>query len=98
MLCMNFLSFLRVFNTFKYRDRTTIITDILKTLKESKGGKRKTQIMQSANLNYVQMNKYLRYLLHRGFLRITDRGDVAITEEGARFLQFLEFQEIQPIV
>lgn len=84
------LSFLRA---FKYRDRMTIIGEILKTVKESKGIKKKTQIMQSANLNYTQLDKYLRYLLHRGFLRITEKGEVQITEEGAKFLVYLEMQK-----
>jgi len=75
----------------------TIISDILKTLKNSKGGKRKTQIMQSANLNYTQMDKYLRYLLHYGFLELKENGKIEITNEGARFLLFLEAQKI-PVV
>ena len=85
-------------NSFKYRDRMTIIGDILKTLRKTKEGKRKTQIMQSANLNYVQMNKYLRYLLERGLLNFTDQGKVTITEEGIRFLQYLEAQRIKPLI
>ncbi|NIQ07533.1 MAG: hypothetical protein GWO20_17975, partial [Candidatus Korarchaeota archaeon] len=53
---------------FKYRDRLTIIIDILKAIKNSKKGRRKTQIMQSANLNYAQMKKYLSYLLDCGMI------------------------------
>ena len=85
-------------NSFKYRDRMTIIGDILKTLRKTKEGKRKTQIMQSANLNYIQMNKYLRYLLEHGLLNFTDQGKVTITEEGIRFLQYLEAQRIKPLM
>ena len=92
MICTSFPLFSRIFNAFKYRDRMTIVSDILKTVKESRSGKRKTQIMQSANLNYVQLDKYMRYLLKCGFLRITDKGKIYLTEEGGRFLLSLEYR------
>lgn len=98
MLWIKFPLFANILKAFKYRDRMTIIGDILKSLKNSRGGKRKTQIMQSANLNYVQLDKYLRYLLHHGFLKITEKGKIEITEDGARFLLFLEAQKIPAIM
>jgi predicted transcriptional regulator len=76
----------------------TIISDILKSLKESRGGKRKTQIMQSANLNYIQLDKYLRYLLHYGMLKFTEKGKIEITVDGAKFLIFLEAGKIPAIM
>lgn len=82
---------------FKYRDRAEIINDILKSIRESRWGRKKTQIMQTANLNHIQMNKYLRYLVSRGFLELTDKGNIVITEKGTRFLQFLEVQRTQVI-
>jgi predicted transcriptional regulator len=76
----------------------TIIGDILKTLKHSGNGKKKTQIMQSANLNYIQLGKYMRYLLHYGFVKFSDDGKIDITDEGAKFLLFLEGQKIPAIL
>ncbi len=88
------LKSLPVLHAFKYRDRTTIISDILKTVKTSKKGRKKTQIMQSANLNYAQTKKYLNYLTDCGFLVVTERQTYVITNEGSRFLQFVVIQKI----
>lgn len=93
MIWTSFPLFSRIFNAFKYRDRMTIINDILKTVKDARSGKKKTQIMQSANLNYIQLDKYMSYLLKCGFLRITDKGNFYITEEGGRFLLALEYRK-----
>lgn len=97
MIWIKFPSFPHILDAFKYRDRMTIISDILKSLKESRGGKRKTQIMQSANLNHVQLDKYLRYLLHNNMLKISEQGKIEITADGAKFLIFLEAGKI-PVV
>jgi len=83
-----------VSHVFKYRDRMAIIRDILETVKESKNGRKKTQIMQSANLNYAQTKKYLKYLTNCGFLLPTQRQTYTITNKGSRFLQFVELQKI----
>jgi len=80
---------------FKYRDRTTIINDILQTVRKSKNGRKKTQIMQSANLNSIQTKKYLNYLTNYGFLVITEKQTYAITSKGSKFLQFVEIQRIR---
>ena len=83
-------------NSFKYRDRMTIVIDILKAVRNSGNGKRKTQIMQSANLNCAQMKRYLDYLTDRGLIRITDEeSKFKITNKGFRFLSSLQIQEIQ---
>ena len=84
-------------NMFKYRDRTMIMADILKTVKNSKRGRRKTQIMQAAKLNYVQTKKYLNYLMNYGFLVVTAKETYIITEKGAKFLQLLEMQKLRTI-
>ena len=47
---------------FKYRDRISIVKDILDTVNETPHGKTKTSIMRSANLNFDQVNKYLDML------------------------------------
>ena len=80
---------------FKYRDRVTIILDILTTVRNSGKGRRKTQIMQSANLNYTQANKYLRYLSNQGFITIMERSKYFITDKGSKFLQLAEIQKMQ---
>ncbi|MCW3994042.1 MAG: winged helix-turn-helix domain-containing protein [Candidatus Bathyarchaeota archaeon] len=79
---------------FKYRDRTTIMTDILDTVRNSRGGKKKTRIMQSARLNHVQTEKYLNYLVGCGYLVGTDKKTYVITKGGSRFLQLIEMQKV----
>jgi len=94
------MSKLKFFTPFKYRDRVSIISDILKAVKDSPGkGKRKTQIMQSANLNYLQMKKYLNYLLNCGFLVVTEKETYVVTAEGSRFLrwQLAEIERLRRI-
>lgn len=85
-------------HAFKYRDRVAIIGDILKIVKNSKEGRRKTQIMQSANLNYIQTKKYLNYLLSWGFLVVTERETYVITKEGSKFLQLVEVRRIHSLM
>ncbi|MGC8895370.1 MAG: DUF4364 family protein [Candidatus Bathyarchaeia archaeon] len=75
----------------------TIIGDILKSIKESRNGRKLSQIMQSANLNYIQTKKYLNYLLNCGFLVVTEKETYTITSNGLKFLQFVEIQRIHMI-
>jgi len=88
---------------FKYRDRTSIISDILKIVTNSAGkGKRKTQIMQSANLNFDQVNKYLSFLISNGYIRIErsemHRGPVyRATSKGLNFVKLLETENLRMI-
>ena len=82
------LSFDSLFSLFKKRDRATIIADILKSASYSKG-KRKTNIMQSANLSTEQMNKYLDLLLRNGYL-ILNGCRYKPTSKGLKFLENLE--------
>jgi len=83
-----------VSHAFKYRDRVTIVFDILSSVRNSKEGRRKTQIMQSANLNYAQTKKYLNYLTDCGFLMVTDRQIYVITGKGSEFLLLARMQKI----
>lgn len=94
---LKFSSSLQVVPAFKYRDRATIMSDILNTVKSSSGGKKKTNIMKSANLNYKQTKKYVNYLLDYGFLVRTERATYVITEKGARHLQLIELQKFHSI-
>jgi len=80
---------------FKYRGRVSIIGDILKTVRDSSGkGKRKTQIMQSANLNYDQVNKYLAFLISNGYIKV-ERSEMhggpvyRATSKGLNFVKLL---------
>ena len=75
---------------FKNRDSATIVADIIKALGENPRGKRKTKIMQSANLNYEQLNKYLDLLLRNGYVILQDGGMYKPTQNGLRFLKNLQ--------
>jgi len=97
LLWVNLSPFSLFLNAFKYRDRTTIIGDILRSVRKSRDGRKKTQIMQSAKLNYVQTKKYLNYLLNYGFLVVTEKETYVITEKGSKFLQLLEIQQLRSI-
>lgn len=77
-------------STFRHRSRLTIFADILKTTKESREGKNKTDIMLSANLNSSQANKYLDLLLINGFLRLDTKDRYKITKKGLEFIRTLE--------
>ncbi len=96
---MSYLSFgfgSQILRAFKYRDRTTIINDLLKTIKY-KREVRKTQIMQSANLNYIQTKKYLNYLMGCGLVIVTEKDTYMITEKGSKYLLLTEIQRISNI-
>ena len=67
------VEFGRIFlSTFKYRDRATIIGDILDTIYRDPKGKTKTSIMRATNLNFGQANKYLDSLILCDMVRATD--------------------------
>lgn len=58
------------------RSNIDIIADILRL--SQAGGKTeigKTEIMYSANMSYRQLQKYLEYLVRRGFLVVMDEPD-----------------------
>lgn len=54
---------------FKYRDRASIIVDILASIARDPKGTTKTSIMRRANLNFGQTNRYLQHLLLSGLIR-----------------------------
>lgn len=86
---------LSIFNAFKYRDRSTIVTDILKSVRSSRGLK-KTQIMQSARLNHIQTEKYLTYMIGCGFL-ISEKRTYVVTQKGSKYLQIVEMQTMSAL-
>jgi len=79
-----------ILQAFKKRDRPTIMADILKSVTGTQRGKRKTNIMQSANLSSDLVNKYLDVLLRNGFVVLADGYMYKPTSKGLRFLQNLE--------
>jgi predicted transcriptional regulator len=83
-----------VSHVFKYRDRTTIMIDILDTVRNSRKEKKKTHIMQSVKMNHLQTEKYLNYLVDRGYLVVTDKKTYVITKDGSRFMQLFEMQKV----
>jgi len=83
-------------NAFKYRDRTTIMADILKSVRSSRQGMRKTQIMQSARINHIQTEKYLGYLVNCGYI-VSERRTYVVTQKGARYLQIVEIQTMSSL-
>ena len=86
MLNLN-LSFL---NAFKYRDRSTIMTDILRSVHRNTGAK-KTQIMQRARLNHIQTQKYLNYMVGCGYI-YAEKSTFLLTDKGKKYLQVVEIQ------
>jgi len=96
MIHLNLFSvgFGRIFlSKFKYRDRATIVAEILDTIYRDPKGKTKTGIMRAANLNFAQANQYLNHLLLCDIVKATDplRSQEAaryrLTEKGSRFLK-----------
>ena len=81
---------------FKYRDRGTIIGDILDTIYRDPKGKTKTSIMRGANLNFKQVNKYLDFLVLCDAVRATsplrsqELARYRLTQKGLRFLRNTE--------
>jgi predicted transcriptional regulator len=51
------------------RNRYEVLAALVKS---SKGGARKTNLMFQANLSFVLLNKYLSFLLERGFIENRD--------------------------
>jgi len=75
--------------TLRHRDRATIFAEILKATK-SERGKKKTDIMRSVNLNYHQINKYLRLLLINGLLCVDTDERYKPTKKGLEIIEKLE--------
>ncbi len=74
---------------FAKRDRVSICLDILETLKNKREGRRKTNIMQSANLSTDQVGKYLELLYLNGMVK-KDGNIYQLTRRGVEFLETFE--------
>src|SRR3990170_6770936 len=81
---------------FKYRDRASIIGDIVDSVNGDPRGKTKTSIMRSANLSLDQTNKYIDLLMVCDMLRAADpmgsqeAGRYKLTEKGLKFAREFE--------
>ncbi len=67
----------------KYRDSLDIIADILKAVN---GHSSKSGIMEAANLNFYNVNSYVKTALSAGFLVVSDQ-EYEITSKGKDFLE-----------
>ena len=87
-------------SSFKYRDRATIIGDILDTIYRDPKGKTKTSLMRSTNLNFHQANKYLDSLILCDIVRATDplrRQEAArykLTAKGVNLLKNFDLWQL----
>jgi predicted transcriptional regulator len=73
--------------TVKRRDKLSIIAEILEI---AKGGTLKTRIMYSANLSFVQLNAYLKFMLQAHLIDkfvYVGKEVYQATEKGLDFLQ-----------
>ena len=84
----------QIIHSFKYRGRGEIVCDILTTCKSSQEGRKRTQIMQSANLNYIQTRKYLGFMANCGYISVTQKETYVVTAEGSKYLQMVQIQEL----
>jgi len=81
---------------FKYRDRASIIGDILNSVNSDPRGKTKTSIMRGANLNFEQTNKYIDFLTVCDAIKAVDplksqeAARYKLTQKGFRFAREFE--------
>jgi predicted transcriptional regulator len=73
-----------------HRGHLDIIADILNA---SRGGVRRTYLMNQCNLSFRQLKSYSRFLVDQGFLCVMVRNDGSknqsfeVTEKGREFLR-----------
>jgi predicted transcriptional regulator len=73
-----------------HRGRMDIIADILDA---SRGGVKKTHLMNHCNLSFRQLKLYSHFLLKQGFLRVicqekdANNGSLEVTDKGKEFLR-----------
>jgi len=73
------------------RSNIEIIADMLRV---GENGAGKTEIMYSANMSYAQIQKYLAFLLSRGFITKVQVGNPCVTyqvtEKGGELLRNID--------
>jgi len=75
----------------KKRERLEVIKDILRVVRETRGGIKPTRLLYSSNLSPQMFKEYVNELLKKGFIQPNDLGDnkktFSITKKGNDFLQ-----------
>ncbi|WP_425340053.1 winged helix-turn-helix domain-containing protein [Nitrosopumilus ureiphilus] len=61
-----------------------IIQNIMKLIYENRSI-RKTPLMEKANMNYLRLNAYLKWLELIDFIKI-DESNIFLTESGSKFI------------
>ena len=73
------------------RSNIEIIADMLRV---GENGAGKTEIMYSANMSYIQLQKYLDYLVNQGFVNKVDMDNTMVayqvTDSGLRLLKAID--------
>jgi predicted transcriptional regulator len=86
----------KIHSGFKYRDRASIIGEIVDSVAGDPQGKTKTSIMRSANLSLEQTNKYLDLLVVCDVLRavrpltVQEIARYKLTEKGFKLAHEFE--------
>lgn len=72
--------------TFKRRDRTKVIVDILT---EALKGANKTRLVYRSNLNFTLFKSYITFLIDKGLIEVinTPEGCYRTTGKGIEFLE-----------
>jgi predicted transcriptional regulator len=78
-------------NTTRRRSNIEIIAEMLKV---GENGVGKTRIMYGANMSYSQIQKYLGFLINRGFIDQVNVGNPSVTynvtDSGSKLLQSIQ--------
>ena len=71
-------------NNILKRMDPSVIQNIVKIIHEN-GSIRKTPLMEKANMNYLRLNSYLKWLELIDFVK-SDNQNVVLTENGLKFI------------
>ncbi len=77
----------------KKRERSDIIYDILRVVRDHRGEMKPTHVMYKANLAYRQLKTYLKELEEAGMVEYRTEGRnkrVVITNKGLRFIEKMQ--------
>ena len=78
----------------RVNQRRSDIEIIAEMLRIGENGAGKTKLMYNANMSYVQMKKYLRFLINQGYLDSVRTGNLSVTyqatERGLNLLKSID--------
>ena len=81
----------RIVNSNRRRSNIEIIAEMLKV---GENGAGKTRIMYGANMSYTQIQKYLGFLINRGFIDGVKIGNPSVTyrvtESGLKLMESIK--------